>query len=82
MNIESGFILSDVGRSVSHDRVLCLLTQIVSCGKFMKLDVKLQILYYYTYNISKEHNLEIATKKDESIWFRWNGSAKNKNYYK
>ena len=26
--------------------------------------------------------MEIAKKKDESIWFRWNGSPKNKNYYK
>jgi len=34
------------------------------------------------YNISKEYNLEIATKKDENVWFRWNGSPKNRNYYK
>jgi len=34
------------------------------------------------YNIFKVYDLEIATKKDESIWFRWNGSPKNKNYYK
>jgi len=37
---------------------------------------------YLLYNISKEYNLEIATKKDESIWFRWKGAPKNKNYYK
>ena len=36
---------------------------------------------YLLYNISKEYNLEIA-KKDESIWFRWKGSPKNKNCYK
>ena len=37
---------------------------------------------YLLYNTSKEYNLEIATKKDENIWFRWNGSPKNRNYYK
>jgi hypothetical protein len=37
---------------------------------------------YSLYNISKEHNLEIATKKDGGIWFRWDRSPKNKNYYK
>jgi len=45
-------------------------------------DSNLQKAVYLLYNISKEYNLEIATKKDESIWFRWNGSPKNKNYYK
>jgi len=45
MNIESGFMLSDVGRSVSHDRVLCLLTQTLRCEKFIKLDVKLQVFF-------------------------------------
>ena len=42
----------------------------------------LQKAVYLLYNISKEYNLEIATKKDESIWFRWDRSPKNKNYYK
>jgi len=42
----------------------------------------LQKAIYLLYNISKEYNLEIAAKKDESIWFRWNGSPKSKNYYK
>jgi len=42
----------------------------------------LQKAVHLLYNISKEYNLEIVTKKDESIWFRWNGSPKNKNYYK
>ena len=37
---------------------------------------------YLLYTIPKEYNLEIATKKDESIFFRWNGLPKNKNYYK
>jgi len=27
-------------------------------------------------------NNYIIKKRDESIWFRWNGSPKNKNYYK
>jgi len=36
---------------------------------------------YLLYNISKEYNLEIATKKDESIWFRWNGSPKKKKLF-
>jgi len=42
----------------------------------------LQKAVYLLYNKSKEYNLEIATKKDESVWFSWNGSPKNKNYYK
>jgi len=42
----------------------------------------LQKAVYLLYNISKEYTLEIATKKDEGIRFRWNGSPKNKNYYK
>jgi bisphosphoglycerate-dependent phosphoglycerate mutase len=33
-------------------------------------------------SISKEYNLEIATKKDEGIAFRWDKSLKNKNCYK
>ena len=37
---------------------------------------------YLLYNISEEYNLEIATKKDESIWFRCGRSPNNKNYYK
>jgi len=41
----------------------------------------LQKAVHLLYNISKEYNLEIATKT-ESICFRWNGSPKNKNYYK
>ena len=40
---------------------------------------KRQSIYY---SISKEYNLEIATKKDEGIWFRWGRSLKYKNYYK
>jgi len=42
----------------------------------------LQKEVYLLYNISKKYNLEIAAKKDENISFRWNGSPKNKNYYK
>jgi hypothetical protein len=42
----------------------------------------LQKAVYLLYGISKEHNLEIATKKDEGICFRWGRSIKNKNYYK
>ena len=42
----------------------------------------LQKAVYLLYSISEEYNLEIVTKKDESIRFCWNGSPKNKNYYK
>ena len=42
----------------------------------------LQKAVYLLYSISKEYNLEIATKKDEGICFRWGRSLKNKNYYK
>ena len=42
----------------------------------------LQKAVYLLYSISKEYNLEIATKKDKGIWFRWGRLLKNKNYYK
>ena len=42
----------------------------------------LQKAVYLLYNISKEYNLEIATKKTKLFSFFWNGSTKNKNYYK
>ena len=42
----------------------------------------LQNTVYLLHSISKEYNLEIATKKDKGIWFRWGRSLKNKNYYK
>jgi len=45
-------------------------------------DSNLQKAVYLLYNISKEYNLETATKKYESIWFRWNKTPRNKNYYK
>jgi len=45
-------------------------------------DDNLQNALYLLYNIYKQYNLEIPTKKDENIWFHWNGSPKNKNYYK
>ena len=45
-------------------------------------EYNLQKTVYLLYNISKEYNLEIATKKNEIIWFRLNGSPKNKNYSK
>jgi len=41
----------------------------------------LQKAVFLLYGISKEYNLEIATK-DEGIWFCWGRSLKNKNYYK
>jgi hypothetical protein len=41
----------------------------------------LQKSVYTLYSLSKEYNLEIATK-DEGIWFRWDRSPKNKIYYK
>ena len=43
---------------------------------------RLQNAVYLLYSISKEYNLEIATKKDEGIWFRWSRPLKNENYYK
>ena len=39
----------------------------------------LQKAVYLLYGISKEYNLEIATK-DEGIWFLW-GRSLNKNFY-
>jgi len=42
----------------------------------------MQKAVYLLYSISKEYNLEIATKKDESFWFCWGRPPKNKNYYK
>jgi len=42
----------------------------------------LQKAVYLLYSISEEYNLEIVTKKDESIRFCWGRSPKNKNYYK
>ena len=42
----------------------------------------LQQAVYLLHRISKEYNLEIATKKDEGIWFCWDRPPKNKNHYK
>jgi hypothetical protein len=42
----------------------------------------LQKAVYSLYSISKEYNWEIAAKKEEGIWFCWDRSPKDKNYYK
>ena len=42
----------------------------------------LQQAFYLLHRISKEYNLETATKKDEGIWFCWDRPPKNKNHYK
>ena len=42
----------------------------------------LQKAVYLLYNISIRIYFGNFYTKDESIWFRWNGSLKNKNYYK
>ena len=44
-----------------------------------KTTYKRQSIYYITYPTNIIWKL---LQKDESIWFRWNGSPKNKNYYK
>jgi len=45
-------------------------------------DDNLQQAVYLLHRISKEYNLEIATKRDEGIWFCWDRPPKNKNHYK
>ena len=42
----------------------------------------LQKAVYLLYSISKEYNLEIATKKTKVFGFVWGRSLKNKNYCK
>ena len=49
---------------------------------FSYTEDNLQKAVYSLYNISKEYSLEITTKKDEGIWFRWDRLLKNKYYYK
>jgi hypothetical protein len=42
----------------------------------------LQQAVYLLHRISKEYNLEIATKEDEGIWFCLDRPLKNRNHYK
>jgi len=77
-------IWSEKLKSSKYFKELIFNTLLFADGQFIISDTEdiLQKAVCLLYNISKEYNLEIATKKDESIWFRWNRSPKNKNYYK
>jgi len=67
----------------SYFKDLIFNTLLFADDKFIISDTEdnLQKADYVLYNISKEYNLEISTKK-EGILFRWDRSPKNKNYYK
>ena len=59
-------------------------TLLFADDQFIISDIEdnLQKAVYLLYNISKEYNLEIATKKTKVFGVCWNGSPKNKIYYK
>jgi len=61
-------------KTTKYFKELIFSTLLFADDQFIISDTEgnLQKAVYLLYNISKEYNLEIATK-NESIWFRWNG---------
>jgi len=76
-------LLVTVLKTNKYCKELIFKTLLFADDQFIISDTEdnLQKVVSLLYNIYKEYNLEITTKK-KSIWFRWNGSPKNKNYYK
>jgi len=77
-------LVTETKKTSKYFKALIFNALLFADDQFIISDIEenLQKAVCLLYNISKECNLEIATKKDESIWFCWNVSPKNKNFYK
>jgi hypothetical protein len=71
-------------KTSKHFKELIFNTLLFEDDQFIISDTEdnLQKAVYLLYNISKEYYFEISTKKTNVFWFRWDGSSKNKIYYK